>query len=460
MRMIAILLCTFYMIGCQAGELKRRADHAYFKEDWTKAHQYYQATHKLAPDHPETLIRLGETTYHCGNILKALFWFNKYINISDLKSKANLKVGKFLYLQGDFQHAEAYLKKVVALKKDFVNVWRKLGRLYQKQKKYPEMCDTYKTIINLQTKPSAQDFFRLGQAAYYLNDFDLAKQNLEKASKIPEADIFLKLITKHKEKVSLVSATPSVRNDTNLDWLSISRPKINPSKLIRPSKSKIALVIGNAEYQKRELKNPVNDAVDMARSLRSINFDVDVVTNRNFSQMETDIHRFCNKMKTKPGGIGLFYYSGHGSQVNNINYLIPINANIKKKYDVKYKAVPAQWILESMEGAGNAANIIILDACRDNPFRTFDRSLKDGLAFMAAPTGSIIAYSTAPGKYAADGSGRNGVYTKALLKNIEQKNLSLIDVFMKTRQEVLEETNYTQEPWESSSLRKHIFLNK
>ena len=213
---------------------------------------------------------------------------------------------------------------------------------------------------------------------------------------------------------------------------------------------KTALVIGNGEYQDAPLANPVNDATDMAQALRDLGFDVMALTNADRQTMREAIREFGEKLKK--GGVGLFYYAGHGMQIKGQNYLIPVKADIKAADEVEDESIDANSVLRKMETAGNDVNIIILDACRNNPFARSFRSAEQGLAKMEGPVGSIIAYATAPGSTAYDGSGRNGLYTSHLLKAIKTPGLTIEEVFKHVRVAVRDETQGQQIPWESSSL--------
>jgi len=173
--------------------------------------------------------------------------------------------------------------------------------------------------------------------------------------------------------------------------------------------------------------------------------------------MVTAIREFGRQIKQQ-GGVGLFYYAGHGIQVKGCNYLIPLGAVIESEGDARFEAVDAGFVLSKMEDAGNDMNIVILDACRNNPFARSFRSSSQGLARMDAPKGSIIAYATAPGELAADGTGRNGIYTKHLIENIKTPQLRLEDVFKNVRRAVVNETGNKQVPWESSSLMGQFYF--
>lgn len=216
------------------------------------------------------------------------------------------------------------------------------------------------------------------------------------------------------------------------------------------TEQRIALVIGNSNYRSAPLKNPVNDAADMAAALRNLGFKVTLKRDANQRTMKQSIRNFGKQLAQ--GGVGLFYFAGHGIQYSGRNYLVPVQAEVQSEADVEYEAVDAGRVLAQMEKAGNNLNIIILDACRNNPFARSFRSAEQGLAKMDAPTGSILAYSTAPGSVAADGTGRNGLYTEKLLRLMKTPGMDLPHLFMEVRKEVVASTDRQQVPWESSSL--------
>lgn len=217
---------------------------------------------------------------------------------------------------------------------------------------------------------------------------------------------------------------------------------------------RVALVIGNASYKVNPLKNPVNDSTDMARSLRSVGFDVIEANNITLAQMREVTRRFADKLSNSD--VGLVYYSGHGVEVKGKNYLIPVNADIKREYEVVDQAFDASQFLEMMDnirGPNNKrVNILIVDACRNNELQKSWRSTNSGLARMDAPGGTFISFATAPGRVAADGAGRNSPYTKHLLQALKQPNVPIEQVFKVVRRNVMEETNGEQIPWENSSL--------
>ena len=218
-----------------------------------------------------------------------------------------------------------------------------------------------------------------------------------------------------------------------------------------------ALVIGNGSYESAPLRNPVNDASDIAAALRKLGFTTIHKQNATQKEIEDVIREFGKNLRK--GGVGLFYYAGHGLQVNGINYIIPLDAKIFEETDVKYEAVDARRVLDAMYNAGNNFNIVILDACRDNPLVRGFRSGSNGLARMDAPKGTIVAYSTSPGKVALDGEGRNSPYTAALLEYMDDPGLTIEQVFKKCRRRIDKATNGRQIPWESTSLTGDFYFS-
>jgi hypothetical protein len=212
--------------------------------------------------------------------------------------------------------------------------------------------------------------------------------------------------------------------------------------------------MGNAEYEDSPLANPVNDARLMAKTLRSVHFDVMEHTNLDKSEMQERLQQFGDKIA---GGVALLYFAGHGVEVDGTNYMIPARAKIQRMEDIPIRAVPVDEALTQMTGRKSRMNIVILDACRNNPFgqRTVKgrgRALGGGLAQVNAPTGTLIAFATGPGKVAADGEGENGTYTKSLARFMAQPGLKVEDVFKSARQQVLQDTADKQVPWENSSI--------
>jgi uncharacterized caspase-like protein len=230
----------------------------------------------------------------------------------------------------------------------------------------------------------------------------------------------------------------------------------DPTWLAPEGEHRVALVIGNGGYQFAPLRNPVNDARAMATALRGSGFAVTLLEDATQAGMRHAIRDFGDELARST--VGLFYYAGHGMQVQGSNYLIPVNADIAREDEVPDQAVNANLVLTKMESARNALNIVILDACRNNPFARVFRSAVKGLAQMDAPSGTLIAYSTAPGSVAEDGEGENSTYTRYLLEAIPQPGLPVERLFKQVRINVAKQTGDRQIPWESSSLRGDFFF--
>ena len=220
---------------------------------------------------------------------------------------------------------------------------------------------------------------------------------------------------------------------------------------------RLALLIGNSTYKSSPLANPVNDVRLMESALKESGFTVIKAENASIREMRRLVRDFGDKLKAS-GGVGLFYFAGHGVQVRGENYLVSTDSDIRNEDEVADDAVNASVVLEKMQSAGNRMNLIILDACRNNPFAVKSRSASSGLANMSAPSGSLVAYSTAPGSVASDGNGKNGLYTEHLAKTIRQPGLPVEEVFKRVRAAVRKESSNHQTPWENTALEGQFYF--
>jgi hypothetical protein len=222
------------------------------------------------------------------------------------------------------------------------------------------------------------------------------------------------------------------------------------------AETRTALVIGNGAYRDAPLRNPANDARDMAAKLRELGFQVIERTDADRQTMRQALREFEQQLRQQRG-VGLFYYAGHGVQLKGQNYLIPVGVDIRQEFEIPDEGVDAEAVLRAMEAAGNGFNIVILDACRNNPFA---RSLGNrGLARMDGPAGTFIAYATGPGAISQDGAaGRNSPYTRHLLTALNTPGLSLEQVFKQVLVAVEQDTGGSQIPWVASSLRGEFYF--
>ena len=241
--------------------------------------------------------------------------------------------------------------------------------------------------------------------------------------------------------------------------------KVLYEKKVQKPKSnrRLALIVGNANYASKEncLKNPVNDANDFASKLKELGFDVILSLDKTHEEMEKDIALFGEKAKNYDAA--LFFYAGHGIQSDKINYLIPTDAKLNGEAEIKFKCIPVDLIVETMSLSQCPMKIVILDACRDNQWeRSWKRSYGyRGFTGVDTPSGIFIAYSTASGRPALDGDGRNSPYMSAILKTLSVPGLSLSDFFHEVSASVLEKTNNQQAPWtqEGAMGREKFYFN-
>ena len=233
--------------------------------------------------------------------------------------------------------------------------------------------------------------------------------------------------------------------------------------MLAQTEKRLALVIGNANYDKDELKNPVNDALLIAKTLEKLDFDV--ILDTNIVSKRAFVSRVSEFGERRSNyNVGFVYYAGHGVQVNNENYLLPTKENFNSEYDVQDYAVSVQKIMRYLTSSTSEVNVLILDACRNNPFESnwneSTRSLGkggSGLAKMPPPTGSLIAFSTDAGNVAIDGEGKHSIYCESLSKNMLLPNTSLDQVFRNVRADVIKATGGNQKPIEASQLTGDAF---
>lgn len=240
----------------------------------------------------------------------------------------------------------------------------------------------------------------------------------------------------------------------------INRKSENVVNNYNTNEKRVALIFGNSNYSDAAHLgvNPINDARDIASTLRTLGFMVIIKTDANLSTMNDAIREFGRQ--NRDADVALFYFAGHGMQVERENYLLPIGVSIKDKNDVDFECVSVTTVQKIMETSNdNRLNLIVLDACRNNPFRSWQRGGETGLADMTPPSGTLIAFATSPGSTASNGSGQNGLYTGELIKQIK-KPQRIEDVFINTRVEVEKKTGGQQSPWELAKLRGKYFLVK
>ena len=304
-----------------------------------------------------------------------------------------------------------------------------------------------------------------GQFVMLRSDSSVEQSGVFKAGKISESKPIDPKIFNRIERIDL--GLPGIARDANMEvYGSTGLPTGAPDQLSKlrlesgqkPSQDLLgtntvgltALVIGNANYKSSPLKNPVNDAKDVAQTLSGLGFEVILETDVEARDIGRTLRKF--KSKIKPGGIALVFYAGHGLQIGGMNYLPAVDAEIVGEEDVPYQSLSTRQIMELLAESKSSMNLIFLDACRDNPYARSFRSSSRGLSKENAPTGTLISYATRPGSVAADGDGDNGLYTSMLLKAMEEKNIPIEQLLKKVVRGVTSASNGAQEPWMEGSI--------
>ncbi|MFD2571162.1 caspase domain-containing protein [Spirosoma soli] len=227
-----------------------------------------------------------------------------------------------------------------------------------------------------------------------------------------------------------------------------------------PAEKRLALIIGNGTYtQHTPLPKALNDADDMVAILTRLGFEVLLHKNLNKEAMQKAVSEFTSKLAGYP--VGLVYYAGHGIEVNGLHFMAPIDAGPTNAADVEQMCLMTNQLINGLKSAKAKTNIIILDTDRTNPFeRSFTRTATNPLNDLDTPIGFVVAYATSPGRAALEGTGRNGLYTGALLKAMTVPNQTLIQMFRAVRADVIQQSNNRQIPWELTSLTGDFYFSR
>ncbi len=297
------------------------------------------------------------------------------------------------------------------------------------------------------------DFFEISG---YITDEDGLKSFTINGNTVPvdKSKFSAKLplaLGKNIVKVEAIDLT----NQVNTRYFEVVR--VQPKAQFITSQKRLALVIGNSRYKHTApLKNTINDAREMKNTLQLLNFEVLLYEDLNYQELREAVREYSDKIDHYD--VSMFFYAGHGIQVDDKNYLIPVDAKLDHKKDIAFEAIEVEKVLSILEHQDeNSLNLLILDACRNNPFRSWERGGSEGLTSVTPPSGTLVAYATSPGSFASDGYGDNGLYTSELIKQL-QKSQRIEDVFINTRIAVEEKSGGSQSPWELARLRGIYFL--
>ena len=426
-------------------------------------------------------------------------FLSKSIRDKKFDADAHYYRGLAYFKKSDYVNAVPDLKEAIALNHENTgNIYWFLAKAYMRSDQPELALQEYSNAIQrLQTDKTAHSklLFERGQIYEKMNnpsaafkDLTLAtslnpndesiKQELDKLNKQTRSGKQENLAssTKKEEKSEPVrepgtKQTPANSNTQNplvtlpaTEAVQDLRPEANQQAdeqsalaAVYANEKRYALIIGNSAYPKEigALRNPVNDATDLAKELQNSNFEVQLLTNVTYVQMREAMRKFNEKLTEGPKDqtVGLFYYAGHGVQHEEENYMVPIDAKVEFEDDIPRMCFPVQrMVLANMERSNSRMNIVVLDACRNNPFPSATRSVSQGLGEMRRARGSFIAYATSPGSVASDGTGRNGLYTQELLKALRKPGLTIEQVFKEVRANVLRLSGDKQNTWDSSNI--------
>lgn len=436
------------------------------------------------------LYEQGIDAYQQKDYSKAINLFTEYID-KPTRDKA-LDVDVHYYLALSYfktnSHTSAVREFDEALQlghKNAGNIHWFMAKSYAELKAFPDALNSYGKAIQLIPEKSNQSklFYERGMVYEKMGNLALAQEDIQNSLSADPSNVEAKkaskelgggLATQVAQNQTKPETKPAetrgteTRSDPNAGKSIPAAPLITaPTGVATASvvptladmykeEKRYALVIGNSNYQYvSPLRNAENDANDMAEELKRSNFEVIKVINGDYNQMRDAFRKFHEKLAAGPKDqtVGLFYYAGHGIQNQGENYLVPVEANVQYEDDIPRTCMPVQRIImANMERSNSRINILILDACRNNPFPSGYRSAESGLAEIRRAKGSFIAYATAPGSVASDGNGRNGLYTQELLNAMRNPGMTIEQVFKEVRKNVLRLSGERQYTWDSSNI--------
>ncbi len=414
------------------------------------------------------LYEKGFESYTTEKFDDAISYFSEYltkpareksldVDVYYLRGLSFYKTQKYKNAIGDFEEA------ILLNHSNKGNISWFLAKCHEQLGFYPDALDAYENaILGLEKNKESLVKLLYDRSQIYLksNKRALAYGDLKRGFDIQPGN------EKIKTELAKFDPTEIASLDASRESIPRKSPEVqNPSIPVDKTLAEVykdekryALVIGNARYPKEigELKNPVNDAIDMAAELENSNFEVQLLTDATYGQIRATLLKFKQKIDAgeRDNTVALFYFAGHGLRLEEENYLIPVDASIEYEDDILRYCFPVQkMVLTNMENSNARMNIVILDACRNNPFPSITRaSGQQGLGEMKKGRGSFIAFATAPGSVAIDGTGRNGLYTQELLKALRKPGLTIEQVFKEVRVNVLRLSGGKQNTWDNSNI--------
>ena len=418
------------------------------------------------------LYEKGLENYKAGKFTEAITNLSDYLTKPAREKSLDVEVhylrGLALFKTQNFKNATEDFKEAIHLNhSNQGNIYWFLAKCYEQTGFYPDAIEAYDSATKKLDKDKeilVKLLYERSQVYLKLDNRLLAYRDLKKGFDIQPGNEEIK---KQLEKLDKEDPTADAGKTTMLVKEPVVRSESGGDKTLADfykDEKRYALVIGNSRYPKEigELRNPVNDATDMATELQNSNFEVQLLTNVTYGQMRAALMKFKDKIDAgdRDKTVALFYFAGHGLRLEDENYLVPIDARIEYQDDIWRNCFPVQKIvLSNMENSNSRMNIVILDACRSNPFPSLTRAAsQQGLTEMKKARGTFIAYATAPGSVAIDGTGRNGLYTQELLKTLRKPGLTIEQVFKEVRLNVHRLSGERQNTWDSSNITGEFYF--
>ncbi|MEZ7893032.1 MAG: tetratricopeptide repeat protein [Candidatus Wallbacteria bacterium] len=465
------------------------------KKDYENAINDYSEAIKLKIDSPEMNSTYSEVYNNRGYSYYQKEKYDDAINDFTEAIKLNPKYAEAYYNRGiaynmkknknnsaaDYENALKDFGSAITLKPDYYEAYYRRGNAYMDKGANDAAIKDYSKAIEINPNYS-NTYNARGVALEFNNDNAGALKDYGKALELDpknssarhNLNTLNEKLGKNQPKSDSTSQTPDnktaeIKPEQKFNTAGAplsSEPAGENAGVIKQTKAdnklknsarRYALIIGNSEYAENKLINTVNDARLMEKTLKKCGFDVTSGENLNKKKIKELVRSYVSKLDKDSAA--LFFYSGHGVQYNGENYLVPLEFDLKNEHEIEDECVNANWVIEEIGTGRPGITIIILDACRNNPFgKGFKRSLSHGLASVDHPAqGTLIAYSTSPNQTASDGDGQNSPYTEALVNNILKPGIDILKVFQQTRKEVYSRTK-EQLPWENQSLMDDFYF--
>ncbi|MBL7872551.1 MAG: caspase family protein [Cyclobacteriaceae bacterium] len=415
------------------------------------------------------LYEKGLNSYQHAKYKEAIVSFSEYLSKSIRDKSLDVEVyylrGLSYYKSNDYKNSIGDFEEAILLNHaNKSNIYWFLAKSHDQLGYFPDAIQNYTRAIE-GLKSDREKYvvllYERSQVYVKLKDATMAYTDLQAAYEIQPGNEAVKQGLVQLDKIGYSKASPVAVQTRSIAQDSTVNKAL--AELYKNEK-RYALVIGNSAYSKSigELRNPVNDAIDMAAELEKSNFEVQLLTNATYGQMRAELLKFKEKLDEgeRDQTVALFYFAGHGLRQEDENYLVPVDALVEFEDDVRRYCFPVQrMVLANMERSKTRLNIVILDACRNNPFPSLTRSIgEQGLGELAKARGSFVAYATAPGSVAEDGLGRNGLYTQELLHSMRKRGLTLDQVFKEVRLNVLRLSGEKQKTWDNSNITGEFYF--